>query len=160
MSRAAGQPEPDDWVPVTLDHYEHVTGPFFHGTKYCFAPGDLLTAGRASNYHHGRISNSVYFAALVEPAIWAAEIAVAHAADDEDVREHIYEVEPTGPFEDDPNLTNKKFPGNITRSYRTRRPLRIVREVVDWEPHAPAVLQQMLDGLADLRARGLDVIED
>ncbi|MDW3218227.1 MAG: NAD(+)--rifampin ADP-ribosyltransferase [Acidimicrobiales bacterium] len=161
MNEGVSQPDSaDEWVPVTFDHYEHVKGPFFHGTKHHFAPGDLLVAGRQSNYQHGRISNNVYFAALIEPAIWGAELAVAQAADDEDARAHIYVVEPTGPYEDDPNLTNKKFPGNVTQSYRTRHPLRVVREVTDWEPHPPDVLQQMLDGLADLRARGLDVIED
>lgn len=69
-------------------------------------------------------------------------------------------VEPTGPFEDDPNVTNKKFPGNVTRSYRTRHPMRIVEEVRGWDGHTPEVLQEMLDNIARLRAEGLDVIED
>ncbi len=148
----------DAYVPVTFDRCVHVTGPFFHGTRTEFTPGDLLTPGHASNYHAGRISNHIYFAALVEPAIWGAELAVAFA--DDDASERIYVVEPTGPFEDDPNVTNKKFPGNVTQSYRSRHPLRVVAEVRQWEPHSPEVLQGMLDGIARLRSQGLDVIED
>lgn len=147
-----------EYVPVTFDRCDHVTGPFFHGTKEEFAPGDLLTAGHPSNYHDGRVSNHVYFAALMEPAIWGAELAVAYAGDN--AEGHIYIVEPTGPFEDDPNVTNKKFPGNVTQSYRTRHPLRVIEEVDDWEPHSAEVLQGMLDGIARLREQGLDVIED
>jgi rifampin ADP-ribosylating transferase len=94
----------------------------------------------------------------MEPAIWGAELAVAYA--DGPAEGRIYVVEPTGPFEDDPNLTNKKFPGNVTRSYRTRHPLRVIEEIEHWEPHRADVLQGMLDGLARLRAQGLDVIED
>ncbi len=147
-----------DHVPVTFDRCDHVTGPFFHGTRTVFTAGDELVPGHGSNYQTGRISNHVYFSALMEPAVWAAELAVALAGVAEDGR--VYVVEPTGPFEDDPNVTNKKFPGNVTRSYRTRHPLRVVDEVPDWEPHPPDVLQQMLDNLARLREQGLDVIED
>jgi rifampin ADP-ribosylating transferase len=146
------------YVPVTYDHCDHIAGPFFHGTKERFVPGDLLTAGHPSNYHDGRISNNIYFAAWIEPAIWGAEIAVALANDA--AEGHIYIVEPTGPFEDDPNVTNKKFPGNVTQSYRTRHPLRVVEEVETWEGHSPDVLRGMLDGIANLAAQGLDVIED
>lgn len=153
----SGRDEPR-YVPVTFEHCEHIVGPFFHGTKHEFVPGDVLTPGRASNYHDGRISNHVYFASLVEPAIWGAELAVAYA--DGAAECHVYIVEPQGPFEDDPNVTNKKFPGNITQSYRSRHPLRVIEEVEGWEPHRPEVLQGMLDGLARLRAQGLDLIED
>jgi rifampin ADP-ribosylating transferase len=90
--------------------------------------------------------------------VWGAELAVALGGSGE--RGRVYVVESTGPFEDDPNVTNKKMPGNVTRSYRTRHPMRIVDEVHDWQPHAPAVLQQMLDNLTQLRAQGLDLIED
>lgn len=145
-------------VPTTFASYEHVEGPFFHGTRTTFARGALLVAGQPSNYQDGRISNHVYFSALLEPAVWAAELATALAGLDE--RGHVYVVEPTGPFEDDPNVTNKKFPGNVTRSYRTREPMRVVDEVLDWEGHPPEVLRGMLDNLASLRAQGLDVIED
>ena len=145
-------------VPVTFEHCDHVEGPFFHGTRTAFAVGDLLVAGQESNFQEGRISNNVYFTALLEPAVWGAELATALTGSEG--RGHIYVVEPTGPFEDDPNVTNKKFPGNVTRSYRTPHPMRVVREVEGWEGHPPEVLQGMLDNLANLRAQGLDVIED
>ena len=148
----------DDDVPVTFARCDHVTGPFFHGTRTTFAVDDHIEPGRLSNHHEGRISNHVYFTALLEPAVWGAELAVA--LDGGEGRGRIYVVEPTGPFEDDPNVTNKRFPGNLTQSYRTRHPLRVVREVTTWEPHTPEVLQGMLDNLARLRAQGLDIIED
>lgn len=95
---------------------------------------------------------------LLEPAVWGAELAVALTG--AEGRGHIYVVEPTGPFEDDPNVTNKRFPGNVTQSYRTRHPMRIVDEIESWDGHAPDVLQGMLDNLARLRDQGLDLIED
>ncbi len=147
-----------EYVPVTMERYSHVEGPFFHGTRIAFKPGDRLVAGHPSNYDEGRISNHVYFAALLEPAIWGAELAAALAGSD--TRSRIYVVEPTGPFEDDPNVTNKRFPGNVTRSYRTQHPMRVVEEVETWEGHPPDVLQGMLDSLARLREQGLDLIED
>lgn len=145
-------------VPVTFERHDHVSGPFFHGTHRALERGDLLVPGHRSNHHDDRISNHVYFSALLEPAVWGAELAVARQGSQG--RGHVYVVEPTGPFEDDPNVTDKKMPGNVTRSYRTRHPLRIVDEVDDWPSHAPDVLQQMLDDLARLREQGLDVIED
>jgi hypothetical protein len=144
-------------LPVTFESCEHIQGPFFHVTKTAFYPGDELVPGTRSNYHDGRVSNHVYFSALLEPAIWGAELAVALA---EDGSGHIYVVEPTGPFEDDPNVTNKRFPGNVTQSYRTRHPMRIVGEVQTWDGHPPEVLQGMLDSIARLREQGLDAIED
>lgn len=152
------QQDHSEYVPVTYDSCDHVTGPFFHGTKMAFQAGEHIVVGRESNYHEGRVSNHVYFAALLEPAVWGAELAVALAGVDGPGR--IYIVEPTGPFEDDPNLTNKRFPGNITQSYRTRHPLRVVDELENWEGHPPEVLQGMLDNLARLREQGLDLIED
>lgn len=113
---------------------------------------------RCCNQHQGRVANHVYFAGLLEPAIWGAELAVALSGGTG--RGRIYLVEPTGPFEDDPNVTNKRFPGNVTQSYRTRRPMRIVGEVESLEGHPPGTLQDMLDNIAKLRADGLDVIED
>jgi rifampin ADP-ribosylating transferase len=145
-------------LPVTYESHEHVAGPFFHGTKSALVAGDELVPGRASNFQEGRVSNNIYFTALVDTAAWGAELATALAGSEE--RGHIYVVEPLGPFEDDPNVTNKRFPGNPTRSYRTRSPLRIVAEVDDWEGHPPDVLTGMLDNLARLREQGLDVIED
>jgi hypothetical protein len=146
------------WIPVTYDNYAQVVGPFFHGTRVAFERGDFVAPGHLSNYHVGRVANNVYFAALLEPAIWAAEIAVALASSDEPAR--VYIVEPLGPFEDDPNVTNKKFPGNVTRSYRTREALRVVEEVRPWVGHPPEVLQTMVDKITRLREQGLDIIED
>jgi rifampin ADP-ribosylating transferase len=147
-----------DLVPVTFEQCDHIVGPFFHGTKVAFDPGDLLVAGHLSNYHDGRVANHVYFAALLEPAVWAAELATAFAGSD--ARGRVYVVEPTGPFEDDPNVTDKKFPGNVTQSYRTRHPMRIIDEVRIWDGHSPDVLQGMIDNIVRLREQGLDVIED
>ena len=152
-------PENDStYVPVTYDACDHVQGPFYHGTKSTLEVGEEFEAGRGSNFHAGRISNNIYFTALLDTAAWGAELAAALAGIGQ--RGHIYVVEPTGPFEDDPNVTNKRFPGNVTQSYRTRQPLRVVGEVLDWEGHAPEVRQAMLDNLAQLREQGLDVIED
>jgi hypothetical protein len=145
-------------VPVTYENSGRIEGPFYHGTKAVLGLGDELVAGRGSNFQEGRISNNIYFAALVETAAWGAELATALAGSEE--RGHVYVVEPLGAFEDDPNVTNKRFPGNPTRSYRTRHALRVVGEVDDWEGHDPEVLKGMLDHLARLREQGLDVIED
>ena len=147
-----------DHEPVTLEHCRHVRGPFFHGTSAVLAVGAELQPGHGSNYQQGRVSNNVYFSALLETAVWGAELATALSGSAE--RGRVYVVEPTGPFEDDPNVTDKKFPGNPTRSYRSRGALRVVDEVVDWPGHAPDVLQGMLDALAMLRAQGRDLIED
>ncbi|MBW8901858.1 MAG: NAD(+)--rifampin ADP-ribosyltransferase [Massilia sp.] len=147
-----------EWTPVTHDTCTGVKGPFYHGTRIRFQPGDLLTPGRASNFEEGRISNNVYFSASLEAAIWGAELATRLAGDEG--RGHVYVVEPTGAFEDDPNLTNKRFPGNPTRSYRTRDALRIVAEVEDWQGHPPETIRQMLDHLEELKRAGRAVIED
>jgi hypothetical protein len=141
-------------VPVTYTDSEHVEGPFFHGTKSVLEVGDELVPGYGSNFQEGRVSNNIYFTGLVDTAAWGAALAGSGE------RGHVYVVEPLGPFEDDPNVTDKRFPGNPTRSYRTRHPLRVLREVDDWKGHDPDVLKQMLDHLALLREQGLDVIED
>jgi rifampin ADP-ribosylating transferase len=147
-----------DRVAVTFESCSHVTGPFFHGTKAAVPPGTELVPGWGSNFQDGRVMNHIYFSAQLESAVWGAELATALAGIPE--RGHVYVVEPLGPFEDDPNLTDKRFPGNPTESYRSRHPLRVVEEVTDWTGHAPEVLQGMLDSLARLRAEGRDVIED
>ena len=147
-----------EWKPVTFEHYNHVEGPFYHGTKSVLNLGDELVPGFGSNFQEDRVSNNIYFCALVDTAAWGAELATALAGSGE--RGHIYIVAPLGPFEDDPNVTNKRFPGNPTQSYRTREPLRVVGEVEDWQGHSPEVLREMLDHLAQLREQGLDVIED
>jgi Rifampin ADP-ribosyl transferase len=145
-------------APVTYERWQHAEGPFYHGTKAALAVGDELVPGHGSNFQEGRVSNNIYFTSRLETAAWGAELATALAGSHD--RGRIYLVVPLGPFEDDPNVTDKKFPGNPTRSYRTPRPLRVVGEVESWEGHPPDVLQAMLDGLAALRAQGLDVIED
>jgi len=144
--------------PVTYDRCAHVEGPFYHGTKSALVAGVELVPGYGSNFQQSRVSNNIYFTALVDTAAWAAELATALAGSGG--RGHIYVVEPTGPFEDDPNVTNKRFPGNPTQSYRTRHPLRVVAELEGWHGHAPDVLKGMLDHLAQLREQGLDIIED
>lgn len=111
-------------------------GPFYHGTRVALQVGDLLSAGNASNYVSGLVMNHIYFTALVDGAGLAAALSRG------DGLERVYVVEPTGSFEDDPNVTNKKFPGNQTRSYRSTAPLRIVGEVSDWERPAPEEVQR------------------
>ena len=129
-------------------------GPFYHGTKADLRPEDLLGPAYNSNYGERRKANYVYLTATLDAAIWGVELAVGEGPG------RIYRVEPTGPFEDDPNLTDKKFPGNPTRSYRTQQPLRIVGEVLDWEGHSPEVLQAMRDHLDELKRLGIEAIND
>ncbi len=129
-------------------------GPFFHGTKAYLQPGELLEPGFGSNFGERRTANYIYLTATLDAATWGAELAVGEGAG------RIYRVEPTGLFEDDPNLTDKRFPGNPTRSYRTREPVRVVGEVLDWEPHSPEVLQEMRDHLEELKRLGIEAIND
>jgi hypothetical protein len=121
------------------------TGPFYHGTKADLNVGDFLTAGRTSNYKTELIMNHIYFTALVNGAGLAAELAKG------DGHERVYIVEPTGSFENDPNVTDKKFPGNPTRSYRTQAPLKIVGEVTDWIRQTPEQIQQWREKLANVK---------
>lgn len=148
----------DQWTPVTHENCRAVGGPFYHGTKVSLAVGDLLSPGHPSNYEDGRVSNHLYFSASLEPAVWGAELAIALTCSDG--RGWIYVVEPVGTFEDDPNLTNKRFPGNPTKSYRTRESLRIVGVIEEWQGHTADAIGRMLDSLRDLKRRGLAVIED
>lgn len=129
-------------------------GAFYHGTKADLRPGDVLGPGCRSNFGERRTANYVYLTANLDAATWGAELSVGEAPG------RIYQVEPTGPVEDDPNLTDKKFPGNPTRSYRSRQPLRVVGETVDWEPHDPEVLQGMRDHLEKLKRLGIESIDD
>jgi rifampin ADP-ribosylating transferase len=130
------------------------SGPFYHGTKADLKVGDLLEPNYHSNYGERKKANYVYLTATLDAAVWGAELAIG------DNPGRIYQVEPTGTFENDPNLTDKKFPGNPTRSYRTKQPLKIVGEVVDWVGHAPEVLQGMLDHLEELKRQGIEAIND
>ena len=127
-------------------------GSFFHGTKADLKVGDFLTKGFLSNYGDRR-AKYVYFAGTLDAAVWGAELAAGEG------RQRIYVVEPTGEFEDDPNVTDKKFPGNPTKSYRTREPLRIVGEVMGWKGHSPEVLQNMMEHLEQLSRMGIGEIE-
>jgi rifampin ADP-ribosylating transferase len=127
---------------------------YYHGTKADLAVGDFIKPGHASNYGQGKPGAFVYLSATLDAAVWGAELAAGPA------RGRIYIVEPTGPIEDDPNLTDKRFPGNPTRSYRCRHPLRIVGELADWRGHSPGQLATMRDHLESLRLRGADVIEE
>lgn len=128
-------------------------GPFFHGTKAELNLGDLLEPKRRSNYQDKQ-SNYIYFTATLDAAKWGAELASGEA------RERIYLVEPMGDFENDPNLTDKRFPGNATRSYRSNAPLKVVAELGAWERHSDDVIAHMLASLENLRQAGEDVIDD
>ena len=114
----------------------------------------MLVPGYSSNFGEQKKANFVYLTATLDAAIWGAELAVGEGPG------RIYQVEPTGAKENDPNLTDKRFPGNPTRSYRTREPLRVVGEVADWQGHAPEVLQTMLDHLAEMKRQGVEAIND
>ena len=126
---------------------------YYHGTKADLAVGDLIQPGRNSNFGKRNPAKFVYLSATLDAAIWGAELAVG------DGRGRIYIVEPTGAIEDDPNLTDKKFPGNPTKSYRSAHPFRVLGEVADWEGHPPERLQEMRSHLEKLRLAGVEAIE-
>jgi len=130
------------------------TQTYYHGTKADLIVGDLIVPGHAANFGKRKQALFVYLTATLDAATWGAELAVGAG------QGRIYIVEPTGPIEDDPNLTDKKFPGNITLSYRSKHPLRVVGEVVDWQGHSPERLKQMLDRIEELRQQGVEAIED
>ena len=130
------------------------SGPYYHGTKADLVPGDLIVPGKMTNYGSGLAARHVYLTKTLEAAVWGAELAQG------DGRGRIYLVEPTGDIQDDPNLTDKKFPGNPTQSYRSRAALRVVGEVTDWVSHSAETLQNMRDSLARLREAGVHAIDD
>lgn len=127
---------------------------FYHGTKALLKEGDLIEPGFQSNYGKRKNASYVYLSATLEAAIWGAELAIG------DGPEKIFIVEATGPMEDDPNLTNKRFPGNPTRSYRTKHPLRIVGELTGWTGHSAEQLATMKNHLEQLKQSGIEAIED
>ncbi len=127
---------------------------FFHGTKANLNEGDFINPGFNSNYGQGNKAKYIYLTATLDAAIWGAELAVGEA------RERIYIVEPTGPIEDDPNLTDKKYPGNPTKSFRSLHPLKIMGEMTAWSHHAPEQLKAMKDNLERLKQQGIEAIED
>jgi hypothetical protein len=126
---------------------------FFHGTRADLKPGDLIVVGHQSNFTEVKPLSWVYFTATLDAAIWGAELAAGSG------RERIYVVEPTGPIMDDPNLTDKKFPGNPTLSYRSSDPLRVIAEVANWQGHSPERLQQMKENVARAKAEGTAIID-
>jgi len=127
---------------------------YYHGTKADLKVGDLIEPGNASNYGKRKQARFVYLTATLDAAIWGAELAVGAG------RGRIYIVEPTGLFEDDPNLTNKRFAGNPTKSYRSLKPFRVIGEVTEWTGHSPAQLKEMHDHLENLKQRGIEAIEE
>lgn len=137
---------------VTVDHESRAS--YFHGTRADLRPGDLIEPGYRSNFGTQRKANHVYLTATLDAAIWGAELAVGEGPS------RIYTVEPSGPIMDDPNLTDKKFPGNPTKSYRSREPLRVIGEITDWAGHAPDVLQAMKDHLERLTQLGIEAMDD
>ena len=127
---------------------------FYHGTKADLRPGDLIEPGYSSNYGKRKKAAYVYLTATLDAATWGAELALGVGPG------RIYTVEPTGPIEDDPNLTDKKYPGNPTKSYRSRDPLRVTGEVTDWKGHSAQELKAMKDNLERLKQLGIEAIED
>nr|WP_206070610.1 NAD(+)--rifampin ADP-ribosyltransferase [Knoellia sp. DB2414S] len=129
-------------------------GPFFHGTRADVAVGDLLTPGWKSNYGSGRQSKHIYVTALPAGAPLAAELARG------DGPARVYRVEPLGRLEDDPNVTDKRFPGNPTRSYRTTEPIRVVEEVVGWEPPPAEQVRHIREQMGKLAELGIEAMDD
>ena len=127
---------------------------FYHGTKADLKLGDVIEPGFSSNYGQRKNARYIYLTATLEAAIWGAELAFGNAP------ERIYIVEPTGEIEDDPNLTDKKFPGNPTKSYRSLFPFKIVGEIKEWQGHTAEQLQTMRDKLEQLKQQGIEAIED
>ncbi len=125
---------------------------FYHGTRAVLKPGDFIRPGFNSNYGKGAQASYVYLTATLDAAIWGAELAKGDGVG------KIYSVEPTGPIVDDPNLTDKKFPGNPTKSYRSLEPLLVTGEILDWQGHPPEVLKAMKDRLEQLKQLGIEAI--
>lgn len=129
-------------------------GPFYHGTRADLRPGDLLTPGWRSNYGSGRRANHIYMTASRDGAPLAAALAGG------DGPPRVYRVEPLGTVEDDPNVTDKRFPGNPTRSYRTTAPVRVAEEITGWVPPAPELLQRIRERMAGLAELGIEAMDD
>ncbi|MDZ4682645.1 MAG: NAD(+)--rifampin ADP-ribosyltransferase [Saprospiraceae bacterium] len=127
---------------------------YYHGTKADLKAGDFIEIAFNSNYGKRKKAKYIYLTATLDAAIWGAELALGEG------RERIYIVEPTGPIEDDPNLTDKKFPGNPTKSYRSLYSFRVIGEVTDWQGHTPEQLKAMKDHLEQLERLGIEAIED
>ena len=126
----------------------------YHGTRADLKPGDLIEPGYNSNYGKRAKASYVYLTRTLDAATWGAELAAGAGPG------RIYIVEPTGPIEDDPDLTNKKFRGNPTKAYRSQAPLRVTGEITDWQGHSPEALKTMKDFLEQLERRGVEPIDD
>ncbi len=127
---------------------------YFHGTKVNLKIGHFIEVGLNSNYGQNKKAKYIYLTATLDAAIWGAELALGEG------RERIYLVEPTGPIENDPNLTDKKFPGNPTKSYRSKYPFKVVGEITIWQGHSPEQVKEMKDNLAKLKEQGIEAIEE
>lgn len=138
--------------PIPFEVY--AAGTYLHGTRAELSAGDLLAPGHPSNFETGRTSRHVYVTETLDAAAWGAELAAGPGAP------RIYVVEPTGALEDDPNVTDTRFPGNPTRSFRSQDPLRVVSELHSWQGHTPEQIAAMRDALADLRRRGIATVID
>lgn len=149
----SGEP-PRPFTPVGLRTDVREAGPLYHGTRADLRPGDLLTPGHASNYGSRQTANFVYLTARKEGTALAAELAAGEGL------ARVYVVEPLGPIEDAPNVTDRKFPGNPTRSYRTRQPLRVVREERDWEPLLPQALEAIRERMRQAARLGIEAINE
>ncbi|WP_129714816.1 NAD(+)--rifampin ADP-ribosyltransferase [Pedobacter sp. SYP-B3415] len=143
--------------PSTTNQKRSTPDPFkqtyFHGTKADLNIGDLIETGYVSNFVNRKLKH-IYLASTLSAAIWGAELASGSG------RQRIYLVEATGPLEDDPNVTDKKFPGNPTMSYRSESPFRVIGEVTVWQGHTPEQIQLMKEGVAQLRQSGAELIEE
>lgn len=127
---------------------------YFHGTKADLNIGDLIEPGYNSNYGQRKNAKYIFLSATLDAAIWGAELAVGEG------RERIYLVEPTGEIEDDPDLTDKKFPGNPTKSYRSTKPFKVVGEVTKWHPHPAAMVEATKQHLEQLKQQGINSLND
>lgn len=127
---------------------------YFHGTKADLKMGDLINTGLNSNYGQNNNAKYIYLTATLDAAIWGAELVLGEG------RERIYLVEPTGGIEDDPNVTDKRFPGNPTKSYRSKQSFKVVGEITVWQGHSPEQVKAMKDALEKLKAQGIEAIED
>ncbi|MEJ8758273.1 NAD(+)--rifampin ADP-ribosyltransferase [Pontibacter sp. H259] len=148
MGQSEDENKPKEWGATPFAQT------YFHGTKVDLKVGDLIEVGFNSNYGQRKNAKYIFLTATLDAAIWGAELAVGEG------RERIYLVEPTGPIEDDPDLTDKKFPGNPTRSYRSVHPFRVVGEVINWQGHATEQVKAMKDHLERLKEQGIDSLND
>lgn len=148
MTTTRGESQSDNNSPSAFSQT------YFHGTRADLKIGDYIKVGLHSNYGQKNKAKYIYLSATLDAAIWGAELALGEG------RERIYLVEPTGAIEDDPNLTDKKFPGNPTMSYRSKQPFKVVGEVTIWQGHSPKQLKAMKNHLAELDRKGIEAIEE